>query len=397
MAEYVPRTEAEIGEDAENVVIAQTRASDKAASSILSILCRGVFAPELAHAQASTLARAEGFYVHTASGADLDRRLADFGLQRRPAGAAFAVCRFTRAPGVSGAIAIPAGTTVRARASDGAALDWTTRAVASMTADQNTVDVVVDAVESGARYNVGANTITTLIDAIPGLPPSGVDPALPGVSVDNLDAVTSGRDRDTDEQARQLFFDWLDARTRATPQALRVAALTYSEIGPDGVERFPILSAHVKEHLDAPGAGGVAVTVYIIGHSGLFATAAQHAGVLQRINGYTDVDGTDVDGWRAAGILVETADPTLRLVDVAVQLKLSRRGTAATVVKLRADLTSRIAALPIGQALTIKTIYDAVTGLGAEVDNARILTPEDDVGVAPTQKVKLGSLQIEVV
>lgn len=391
---FEARSEVDIGDDGENAVIAQTRASDKARISVLGMLIRGVLAPELAQVGANALTLAEGFYVHTAGGEMLDRRLADFGLQRRAAESAYIVVRATRAPGVSGAITIPAGTRARARAIDGSPLDFSSRAEVVMAANANVADVLMDAAAAGAQYNVGSDTITELVDPIPGLPPNGLDPELPGITLTNLEAVTSGRDRDSDAQAREVFYSWLEARTRATPAALRIAALTYAETGPDGQPRYPILSASIEEHLEAPGAGGVAVTVYIVGHNGQFASAAQHAGVLARINGYVDAAGQEVEGWRAAGILVETKDPVLREVDVTIRLKLTERGSSNTVARLRADLTAKLAALPIGVALNLKGIFDSIVALGDEIENAHIAAPDDDVPVTLGQKIRLRTLTV---
>ena len=395
MADFLTRAENEIGDDAENAIIAQTRVSDMARISILSALCRGVMAPEIAQVYASGLTLAEGFYVHTATGELLDNRLADFGLARRAAAAAYATVRFTRAPGVAGEIVVPEGTRVRARDADGLALDYAVRIESPMAANENTLDAYVDAQEPGARFNVGANQIGELVDAIPGLPPNGDDPALPGVSVTNRSAVTSGRDVDSDEDARGLFYAWLTARTRATPAALKLAATTYTETDANGVVRYPILSAAVREYLNAPGPDNLAARVYIVGHNGEAATAAQHEGVRRRIDGYVDASGIEVEGWRAAGILVDTADPVFVPTDVTIILTLTEKGSAATSAKLEADITARVAVLPIGVSLTVKSIYDAVRGLGDEVANARIVVPVADVPATIGQKITLGILLIQ--
>lgn len=393
MAEdFLVRTEEEIGTDGLNAVVAQTRATDVARVSILSAFCRGVFAPELAQVYASGLIIAEGFYVSTATGDALRRRLADFGIDWPEAVVAFTTLRFARAPGVAGVIPIPAGTVARCITADGTFRDFATRADAEMAANENEVDVVADADAEGTSYNVGAGTITTLPNPIPDFEDGDV-------TVTNVYAVTSGRDEGNDEEARQRFYDWLTARTRATPAALEYAAMTYAETGSDGVVRHPIMSAAAEEFLDEPGPDNAAVRLYICQHGGELATDEQFEGVEQRIDGYTDGDGNEVEGWRAAGIKVIYADPVFRDVDVTISLKLSTRGSAATVRRLQSDVTLRTASLPIENGrgrgmLKVKTLFDAICNLGDEVENARIITPVEDVQLAVGQKIVLRSLTI---
>lgn len=393
MAEdFLVRTEEEIGTDGLNAVVAQTRATDVARVAILSAFCRGIFGPELAQVYASGLVIAEGFYVSTATGDALRRRLADFGLAWPEAVIAFTTLRFTRSAGVAGVLPIPAGTVVRCITADGTFRDFATRADAELAANENEIDVVADASEAGTDYNVGAGTITTIPDPIPGLNDGDV-------TVTNVYAVTNGRDEGNDEEARQRFYDWLTARTRATPAALEYAAVTYEETGADGVVRNPIMSAAAEEFLDAAGPDNAAVRLYICQHGGELATDEQLAGVQKRIDGYTDGSGNEIEGWRAAGIKVIYADPVFREVDVTISLTLSTRGSAATERRLEADITTRTASLPIENGrgrgmLKVKSLYDAICRLGDEVENARIITPVEDVQVATGQKIVLRTLTI---
>lgn len=392
------RSEAEVGEDAENALIAQTLTlSDLSPGSILSIMARTVWAPELASLYAAGLQIAEGFYFQSSAGAALDRRLADLGLARRGPAAAYGQVVFSRLSEDEGGdphanILIPAGYAVSARDLAGQLITFTVRDDVVLAEHEDAVIAMVDAEQPGSQGNVGSGAIVELT--------GGAIPNLGGVT--NPSAFTPGRDRDSDEQARVLYFQWLEARARTTPAALEYAATSYQEIiDPDLGEdapnniRLPIQSASVVEYLDEPGPNNLAAIVYVWGHSGIGLTAEQMAGVRQRINGYTDGAGQEIDGWRAAGILVDAQQGQGVVVDVVVQATLSPGASPRVRDQLRQAITTAMAALGGGRMFRLKAIFDLVCAFGTAFENAKVLQPAGDFEVAPHQKVIPGTVTVQ--
>lgn len=369
--DLITRSEAQLGEDAENALIAQTLSlSDLSPASVLSIMAKGAWAPEIASLYSAQISTAEGYYVQTAAGAALDRRLADFGLERRGSARTYGPVTFRRIPAVEGGLVatvinIPQGFTVRARDLQGEPIEYTTLAAAVIAANVESVVVEVECAVTGSRGNVGSGAVNEL-----GAPIAQLK------SVENTTALTSGRDRDGDEAARQVFFNWLEARTRGTKGALVYAATSYVD---PVTGREPIASAQVQEYLDAPGPDNLAARVYVWGHNGQMPSIADIDGVQQRIDGYTDGDGNPVDGWRAAGILVDVTEAQSVSVNVIVQLVLSASGSQVTRDRLQRSLTLLVTSLGVGQPLRVKDVFDQVCALGTEVANAIIIAPGADI------------------
>lgn len=395
--DLIIRSETEIGEDAENAMIAQTRTlSDLARTSSMSVLSRNVLAPEFATLHAAGLQAQEFFYVQSCSGAALDRRLADFGLARRAAARSYGGVTFTRVAQADGGnnaveVTIPVGYTVSARAIDGTLISFTTRAEVKILAGQDTVGAIVDCTKAGIVGNVGGGAIKELT--------GGNIPQL--ASVTNGTAFTAGRDRDNDEQARRLFFDWLDARPRTTPAAAVYGATSYTEVIDPAIDadletnqRRPVHSASCVEYLDAPGPDNLAFVLYVWGHSGLDLTQAQITNLQKRIDG-TSIGEVDVEGWRAAGCKALVALGQIVLADVRVSVTLTQNADPNTRERLRQAIITAMAATGGGRKFARKTIWDLVASYGAALENADILDPAGDILVGPDQKVMPGTVEVQ--
>lgn len=399
MADIISRDETTIGTDMVQALVAQTLdLSDLSPQSVVSILLRGAVAPEMAGLHIQGVVLAQSNYPSTATGAALDRLLADFGITRAPARPAFGRVTFTRQLEADGApdgtdaedVVIPQDFEVSAiNPEDGTDITFSLRAAVTIPAGDMTASGLVDAATAGRLGNVASGTIITLEGA-----------AIDGLgSVTNERAFTSGRDRDGDEAMRDRFWSFLRRLTPYTPQGLPEAAMAYEEEDEDGVLRRVVESAAIVEHFDEPGDQGQAVTLYVSGVSGDELTDEQVADVQAYIDGYTDDSGEEVEGQRAAGIEVLVVRPATVPLDVTVTLTLSGTGTATTRTRLRRDIEVYLNTLPTeagngsGKA-TIKSIFDAICRLESEVANAVINSPAEDVLVAIGQKIIAGTVTV---
>lgn len=103
----------------------------------------------------------------------------------------------------SDSIIVPSGTVVSTEPDySGDVLKYETTEQVSPSTGNTTVDAAIEAQEVGQQYNVGANTITNLVDE-----PNGVQ------SVTNDDSVTGGDDRETNDELRERAKEALLQRT----------------------------------------------------------------------------------------------------------------------------------------------------------------------------------------
>jgi len=390
MAELQTRTDDEMREDAVNAVIAQTETvTDLNPHAVLTMMAAAM-AGEVSGVQVGVIDAMARFYVTTAEGAALDRRLADFGVTRAPARASYGRVTFRRADDaeMDFEIQINAGFRVAAHTYDGDQVLYTVREAASIPANALSVSVVVDAVAAGRAGNAGAGAIDTIVDA----PPNGLG------TVTNLSAFTPGRDLATDEEFRAAFWALWEARRRTTPQAAKYGATTYAETGADGVTREPVASAAIVEYLDAPGPDNVAFDVIIIGHGadaenpGL--TDQQVANVQLRIDGYTDAEGVEQEAWRPAGCKARVLLAARQAMDIRVRLNPTPTAPATLRARVRQAFSLAIAARPIGAPGAIKVLYDTLAAFSSDLDNATIDEPQDDVIVGPTVKLVPGQIEV---
>ena len=380
--ELITRTETEVADDGENAMVAQSlQLSDLSRHSILSIMARGAWAPELSELYSAGLQIAEGYYIQTASGSGLDRRLADFGLSRPEEVAAYGQIRFIRSGGSSGDVMIPQGYTVAATDAEGNPIEYATDAETVIPDGSESALATVTCSSTGIVGNVGSNAITELT--------GGAINNLGGVS--NLYGFTSGRDLGTDVETRQVFWDFLEARSRTTVAALKYAARSYVD---SVTGQQPIHSASVQEYLDEEGPDGVTVQLYIMGHSGEVPSDELVTAVQQHINGYTGGEGQEIEGWRAAGCDVEVSVPTLKPASIRVSLDLAPTASANTINRLLRALSSYVANIPVGEPLRVMRIFGEITALGSDIENATVVEPAADQPAAINEKWVQGTIDV---
>lgn len=186
------------------------------------------------------------FSIDTATGSDLDERAREIQpaiISREQALYATGLQTFSRS-GTSGTLAIPAGTIVAG--SDGAGpIRFKTTASGSITPG-NTISspIPITALEAGARGNVAANNIVSLVTRLPGV-----------IATSNPSALQNGRNRESDQSFRARLKAYIRSLGRGTRQTLETVVLGTRL--PDGAKivfakviRNPFATGDVEIYVD---------------------------------------------------------------------------------------------------------------------------------------------------
>jgi len=287
----------------------------------------------------------------TSEGSDLDSWMADFSLTRLGASLAVGEATFSRT--VTGlATIIPVGALVRT--ADGSR-DFTVRADADhlaydatrngyrLLAEQATIAVPVQAVQSGGGGNILAGTLTQLASAIPGID-----------AVTNPAPMAGGRDAESDAAFRLRFQDYLDTRSRATTRAVAYAIAQVQQG----------LTFRIAENADAAGAAR-------LGHFTITVDDGSGAPSVSLTDRITEA----VDAVRPLGTTFTVRAPVCLPVDVALTLSLAPGANAAAVAdSVRSAITVHVNSLGVGTALPISRIAQIAHDVDASVWGAGAIT-----------------------
>jgi len=312
--------------------------SDFTTISNLRILLEEMVGEELLRLYAGLAADFRQWFLQTATGENLDRRLADYGVSRPGAVAASGTVLFSATVDASVPVVVPAGTRVRTQPVVGApALTYSVVANPARVDGAWLIDYAGSGIEAsvvadlpGAAGNVPAGAIAALESAIAGVQ-----------SVGNLKPLAGGKDTATDSEAFEYFTAFLAARKTGSRSAILFDLLNY--VDASGLR--PVRSASIEEWggqtlLDAAGRP-VALKIYV----DLVETATIQA--VQQL-----VDGTDVNlsaGLRAAGVPAAVVAALRVPFDVRATIDVDRAYTAETVRSQVEDVIfAHLARLPVG-------------------------------------------------
>jgi len=190
------------------------------------------FARTLAAQQEQSLADLyDAGFVTDASGEELTKNARELGVQRQSAVAATGVVTFQRDSAASRDYTIPAGSRVATGGTDGVTFE-TTESV-TITSGSNSVDANIRATEDGPVGNVGAGTITVLVDKPTGVDsvtnanPTG-DPAY--TLTDGQTVQTTGQDREDDPSLRERALESTAIGGAGTAPAVELALENVEEV-----------------------------------------------------------------------------------------------------------------------------------------------------------------------
>ena len=283
-------------------------------------------------------------FVDAATDAALDALAADrFGLVRHAAVGAVGILTFTRGTS-TGVLEIPAGTTCKATV-NGESVTFTTDEAVYMAAD--TVDALATCTATGATGNVAADTITTIVDTVPGDATA---------TVTNADRFVGGAAEETDAAFRDRIRRYFTTLRRGTVSALETGAL--------GVAGVAYVA--VDESYAAPEDGGY-VAVYVADGDG------------RSNDALSDAVASELESWRAAGIRVVVTGATREEIDLALVLYVRAGSDLATLVaNARAAILAYTDALAPGAILYTAQIVAAALGISTDVLSAMVTTPTSD-------------------
>ena len=218
---YTPKSHNEILRDLRAMTIGRTALNDIQAGSVLNTLL-SAFAHELASAERRIFNVREAFFLASATGAELDERVAELppvGINRLPATNGSATClKITRGLPYTGQLTIPAGSLV----STVSGIKYRTTNDAIIADGAGHVDnVQVVAINAGLSGNTPVGTISVIVDM-----PDAI------IEVDNTQAISNGGDEETDAQLKQRAYNYIQSLSRCSRSTLEYLALTF--ISSDG-------------------------------------------------------------------------------------------------------------------------------------------------------------------
>ena len=317
---------------------------------------------------------ARNMFIPTASGKWLDLHGEQYQIKRKPAQKTVGKVVFKRS--ADGNIKIPKGTVIKTKPDIfGDSLSFITIEEKVLTEDLKEIEITVEAVEEGSRYNVAPYTINTITTYIP-------------VEVENREdwIIQEGADEEDDESLRERILLVWATKTLFVDDYYR-----YHTLSVDGVIDCYIDNQHPR--------GQGTADIYIVG-TNIIPTDD----LLNKVQSVIDEIKTP-----AADILVKPAKT--KPVDIHIQ---AYTKTGLTEI-LKEEITRRVKALfvydkkykdvitnyenrrfKIGQSVKLATIIDVIMDI-PEIDNVKVLTPDTDIDVEPSEVAVINNLDVEVI
>lgn len=306
-------------------------------------------------------------FIDGAKGDDLTTLVNDhLGLQRQQATAAEVAIRLTRTSGGAAGV-IAAGTTVATQTlDDGSVVRFTTDAPVIVGIGLNgPFDVAATAVDAGRAGNVDAGEIAAIVDAL-------FDSTF---SVTNVAAAGGGNEVESDDELRRRARTFYTTLRRGTLAALEFGALQVPS---------------VRSAIATESETGL-VTVLVTDQDGN-STLMMIADVI-----------TELENWRAAGVVVGVAGGTKLELDITAILTLADGVDLLTVTPLVEDaIPARVNRRRTGEKLYEDMLTAAVVSIDPDgIQAVRFefsgATPDADGNIVPgaTTILRCGTVLVE--
>lgn len=260
------------------------------------------------------------------------------GFDRIPATFANGKVRFGRSTPAEDNYIIPAGTTIKSRATQlRSPIKYRTTEDALLEVGKTFVDVPVVCLQPGTVGNAGAGDIIDFE-----VKPVGVE------HVTNMSALLNGREQETKEEQKTRFQLFIQANARGVLQAVEYGASTAQLQDTDGVVAERVVQCVAIEDLENKLGQ---VDVHIWNGVGDASEDLKEA-VRTILRGSYEADGSPVYGYKPAGIRpnIYTAD----VVDVWMKLAVSVEDSASEAeirVQIEAEIDRYCARLKMGESL----------------------------------------------
>lgn len=246
------------------------------------------------------------------------------------------------------------------------------------------IDLSVEADTTGSAGNIAAGQSFTLSPS-----PSNY------VSASNLSAFINGSDEETDDERKQRFAAYIDAIKRATKSALAYGAKTAYLTDSAGNVTEKVRACAVIEPYTVDSVNNPIAQVNLYIHNGVGGTTAELVARCQEIiDGYTEDDGTAVDGYKAAGIPTKVYAATEVLVAVTGALTISDGYDQDTLeASASSALYAYIQDLDIGGSCLYAELIAVVMDIEG-VYNFALSAPTADTAAATTVKLFPGEITL---
>lgn len=310
----------------------------------------------------------------TATGADLDTWLADFGFARLPAVAATGSVTFSRYSSAQSALILPGTTVSTADGSQSFTVTTdTTNGLWSagqggyvIPASTASGTVPVQASIGGIAGNVAAGTVTVIGTAL-----ANVD------TVTNGSPFTGGIDAETDTAVRARFALYIAGLRRATLDAIRSAIA--------GVQQglvYNITENYDGSNVWTPGL----LTIVVDDGSGSPSTP-----LLDQVR-------AAVDAVRAASVRFTVSGPSVVTANVAMTVVVSSGYSHSAVASLvQSAVAAMVNALPVGATLPYTRLAAVIWGASPGITNVTSLTLNggtSDVTATSSQVIRSGTVAV---
>lgn len=287
----------------------------------------------------------------TSVGPDLDSWMADFTLARLPAVAATGALTFSRITPVLQAV-LPPGTL--ARTGDGTqtfivSADATNPAwnpsLGGYVLPVGTASLTVPATAQapGSAGNVQTSSITMLASAVPGID-----------AVSNASPFTNGLDAEADPAFRSRFQNFIQSRSRATPQAVAYAVASIQQG----------LRYAVQENISTAGTPIMGSFVVTVDDGSGNPSPALLSSVRAAVDAVRPVGSV-------FAVMPPTVVPTAITLSIDTLIPTSAASTTANVV---GALASLVAQLPMGGVLPLSRLAQVTYTADQNVSNVTAMT-----------------------
>lgn len=287
----------------------------------------------------------------TSVGPDLDSWMADFTLDRLPAVAATGALTFSRITPVLQAV-LPPGTLARTGdgtqtfivSADPTNASWNS-GLGGYILPTGTASIIVPATAQtpGSAGNVQASSITMLASAVP-----GVD------AVSNTSPFTNGLDAEADAAFRSRFQNFIQSRSRATPQAIAYAVASVQQ----GL-RFTL-----QENMNTAGVPVMGSFVVTVDDGSGNPSATLLSSVQAAVDAVRPVGSV-------FAVMPPAAVPTSITLSIDILVPGSAASTTANVVNALANL---VAQLPMGGILPLSRLAQVAYTADQNVSNVTAMS-----------------------
>lgn len=271
---------------------------------------------------------------------------------------------------------IPKGTQVAV--SDSSKV-YETSVDATLLTGQTSVNVNVVCTVPGTTGNTGPNTITVMKNTISGIS-----------SVTNALGLANGKEKETEEERRLRFVEYITTLSRGTFAAIEFGAKQAYLTDANGQ-----ITEQVAESKGLFQSNGL-VFCYVCTSTG-GASSNLVAQAQKVIDGYVDDSRNAVEGYKAAGDTCVVYSAAEVPVNVAVAMTVLP-GVVASVVQTKAEdiINVYVQSLGIGDDVIINEVVERVMGIDG-VYNVNITVPTGDLSITNSQVAIPGTVTVTVV